>query len=102
MGFDYATLEQQLQLIQDLKLQILNQGLPGIQQPASWRVGEVTFSKGGTGAKTWLTLPDLIDAEKTLMEMMRTMFPTEFTVTRQQNITPFGEDLTDYENLEDL
>jgi len=101
MGFSYEILEQQLTDIQNLKSQIIAKGLSGIQQPDSWRVGEVQFSKGG-GGKAWLNLKDLLDMEKQLMEMMRTMFPTEHVVTHQDAIDGFGRDMTSYANEETI
>ena len=101
MGFDIATLEAQLAQVQALKAQILSGGLSAIQQPSSWRVGEVTFTKGGAGSKSWLNLKDLIEIEKELMEMMQNLFPSEVPITHQSAVDAYGRDFTDYFAEED-
>lgn len=102
MAFTIEALEEQLELIQALKKQLLQQGLPGIQKPASWRVGEVQFNFGGAGSKTYMSLSDLIAAEKEIMEMMQNLFPSEVAVTHQDAISPFGHDETTYVGEDEL
>ena len=97
-GFTYEALEEQLVLVQGLKLTMLTGGLASIQKPSSWKVGEVQFTNASSNSSSWVGLKDLLEMEKTLMEMMRTMFPSEVVITHQDAITPFGHDLTEYEN----
>jgi DICT domain-containing protein len=104
MPLTIEALEAQLDAIQAAKASVLAAMATEQEneQTKKWRVGEVSFDESASTAQNLSDkLATLIKAEKDVIELMRTSFPTEHVVTHLDGVDGFGRDVSNYQNEAD-